>query len=130
MTSFRDVRCIFPIYPHTMTSSDQSADVSTNMTSYQMSCIFLRVLTLLYYHAKPKSSNLIFVGSKQGGNYGLWAHRRPKCVKMKKFREAVIARCKVSFLPVLCEWLNVGPAVQSIRKVVIQYIRVRIKLKV
>ena len=69
MTSFRDVRCIFPIYPHTMTSSDQSADVSTNMTSYQMLCIFLRVLTLLYYHTKPQFPYLISVGFKQGGQF-------------------------------------------------------------
>ena len=69
MTSFCDVIRNFPIYSHTMTSSDQSADVSTNMTSYQMFCIFLRVLRLLYYHTKPQSSYLISVGFRQGGQY-------------------------------------------------------------
>ena len=66
MTSFFDVRRHFPIYPHTRTSSDKSADVSTNMTSHQMLSVFLKVLILLYYHTKAQSFYMISVGFRQG----------------------------------------------------------------
>ena len=44
---------------------------------------------------------------------GKWLLSQPKYLihfSIKKSREAVIASCKVCFLPALCEWLNVGLA--------------------